>query len=55
MDRVQVPELDMLNCNSACVCVISRGLLVTQILTKLEQESLPNPTLHQNLMQHPCS
>lgn len=55
VDRVQVAELDMLNCNSACVCVISRGLLVTQILTKLEQESLPYPTLHQNLMQHPCS
>lgn len=55
VDRIQVPELDMLNCNSACVCVISRGLLVTQILTKLERESLPHLTLHQNLVQHSCS
>lgn len=52
---LDVKELNMINCNSAGMCVISKRFVTTQVLTKLVLESPSFPTLHQNLMPHPLA
>lgn len=42
-------ELNMLNCNSAGICVISKIFVTTQVLTKLVWESLSSPISFQTI------